>query len=277
MSAACAPRRRCPIAHGACAKLRGYVDQDDRHRLILETLERDGRVVVSELSAHTGVSEMTIRRDLGALEHVGELNRVHGGAVTARSRSYEPPFATRVRRRHDAKRRIGRAAADLLRDGDTAILDAGTTTLELARALRGRRRLRLLALSLHIADLLVDNPAITVMLPGGIARPGERSLIGAPAERTLADLSFDTFFMTVGGIDLEAGVTEYNLDDAAIKRAALASSRRHVAVADASKLATVAFAHICPLEQLDVLVTDADAPAPLLAEFRSAGVEVIAA
>jgi DeoR/GlpR family transcriptional regulator of sugar metabolism len=253
------------------------VQPGDRHQLILETLERDGKVLVSELSARVGVSEMTIRRDLEGLEHAGALSRVHGGAVPAQSRSYEPPFAARAQRATDAKRRIGQAAAELLHEGETAILDAGTTTLELARALRGRRNLRLMALSLHIADVLVDEPGLTVMLPGGIARRGERSLIGSLAERTFADLSFDTLFLTVGGVDLAGGLTEYNLDDAAIKRAAFAGSRRRVAVADASKLGKVAFARICGIEELDVLVTDADAPAGLLEDIRRAGVEIVTA
>ena len=208
----------------------------ERHQLILKRLETDGRVSVSELSGRAGVSEMTIRRDLEALEQSGVLSRVHGGAVSAQSQSYEPPFALRATRSVEAKQRIGKAAAALLHDGETAILDAGTTTLEVARALRGRRNLRLLALSLHIADLLVDEPGLTVMVAGGIARAGERSLIGSLAQQAFDDLSFDTLFLTVGGIDLHHGVSEYNLDDAAVKRAAFAGARRRIAVADATKL-----------------------------------------
>lgn len=253
------------------------VQASERHQLILRQLELDGRVYVSELSGRTGVSEMTIRRDLEALEQSGALSRVHGGAVPSQSQSYEPPFAARSTRNVEAKQRIGRAAAALLHDGETAILDAGTTTLEIARALRGRRNLRLLALSLHIADLLVDEPGLTVMVAGGIARPGERSLIGSLAERAFKDLSFDTLFLTVGGVDLQHGLSEYNLDDAAVKRAAFASSRRRIAVADASKLGKAAFARIAAIDELDVLVTDSDASPAFLDEIRNAGVEVVVA
>lgn len=259
-----------------CQPLRS-VQAPERHQLILRQLELDGRVSVSELSGRAGVSEMTIRRDLEALEQTGALSRVHGGAVPAQSRSYEPPFALRVTQNVEAKRRIGKAAATLLHDGETAILDAGTTTLEIARALRGRRNLRILALSLHIADLLADEPGLTVMVAGGIARPGERSLIGSLAERAFEDLSFDTLFLTVGGVDLRHGLSEYNLDDAAVKRAAFASSRRRIAVADASKLGKAAFARIAAIEELDVLVTDSDASPPFLDAIRSTGVEVVVA
>jgi DeoR/GlpR family transcriptional regulator of sugar metabolism len=253
------------------------VQASERHQLILNQLELDGRVSVSELSTTAGVSEMTIRRDLEALEQSGALSRVHGGAVPAQSQSYEPPFAARATRNIDAKQRIGKAAAALLHDGETAILDAGTTTLEIARALRGRRNLRLLALSLHIADMLVDEPGLTVMVAGGIARAGERSLIGSLAERAFEDLSFDTLFLTVGGVDLHHGLSEYNLDDAAVKRAAFASSRRRVAVADASKLGKAAFARIAAIEELDVLVTDSSASPAFLDEIRAVGVEVVVA
>ena len=253
------------------------VPPSERHQLILQRLEADGRVSVSELSHRVGVSEMTIRRDLETLEQAGALSRVHGGAVPSQSQSYEPPFAVRATRNLAAKQRIGKAAAALLHEGETAVLDAGTTTLEVARALRGRRNLRLLALSLHIADHLVDEPGLTVMLAGGIARPGERSMIGWLAEQTFENLSFDTIFLTVGGIDLEHGLTEYNLDDAAVKRVAFASSRRRIAVADASKLGRTAFARIAPIEQLDVLVTDAAASNTFLDGIRDAGVEVVIA
>jgi DeoR/GlpR family transcriptional regulator of sugar metabolism len=253
------------------------VQPAERHHLILTALEADGRVSVSDLSGRAGVSEMTIRRDLETLEQAGALNRVHGGAVPSQSQSYEPPFAARATYHAEAKQRIGRAAAAMLHEGETAILDAGTTTLELARALQGRRNLRILALSLHIADLLVDEPGLTVMVAGGVARAGERSLIGSLAEKAFEDLSFDTAFLTVGGIDIQHGLTEYNLDDAPVKRAALASARRRIVVADSTKLGKAAFARIAPIEQLDVLVTDSGASPELLQALEDSGVEVVIA
>lgn len=175
----------------------------------------------------------------------------------------------------EVKQRIGKAAAGLVNDGETLILDAGTTTLEVARALRGRSGLHVLTLSLHIASLLANDPAITLMLCGGIVRPGERSLTGALARQAFADLSFDTLFLTVGGISLQTGATEYNLNDAAVKRAAFASARRRIAVADGSKLGKTAFARICALADLDILVTDASAPADIVDGIRQVGIDVI--
>jgi DeoR/GlpR family transcriptional regulator of sugar metabolism len=251
------------------------VQAHERHDLILKRLEEQSSITVSGLAQELNVSEMTVRRDLELLEASGSLTRVHGGAVPSQSRSYEPPFASRSVRSVEAKQRIGRAAANLVRDGETLILDAGTTTLEIARALHGRRNLRVMALSLHIAAELVDEPALNVLLPGGVCRPGERSFIGSTAEQVLRGFSFDTLFLTVGGVSAASGITEYNLDDAAVKRAAFANSRRRIAVTDSSKLGKIAFARICALEELDMLITDNSAPAALVAEFRRLGLEVL--
>ncbi len=247
-----------------------------RQQQIIEALERDGRISVSEFSAGTGVSEMTVRRDLQTLEHRGLLARVHGGAVPARSRGYEPPFGVRLLRNLDAKRRIGEAAAALLQEGETVVLDAGTTMLEVAAALKGRE-LRVLAVNLRVADVLVDEPGISLMVSGGAVRPGERSLVGPLAERAFSDLAFDTFVLALGGVDVGIGVTDYRLEDASLKRAALASARRCIAVADSSKLGQVAFARTCPLADLDILVTDSDASGAVVAEIREAGVDVLVA
>jgi DeoR/GlpR family transcriptional regulator of sugar metabolism len=246
-----------------------------RQTHVLELLATEERVSVAELARQFGVSDMTIRRDLEALEQQGALSRVHGGAVRAQSRSYEPPFAARMSRRTDAKQRIGLAAAALLSRGETVILDAGTTTLELARALRGQHELRVLAMSLQVANVLLDQPQITLMLCGGVVRLGELSLTGALAERAFTDFSFDTYFMSAGGIDVDMGVTEYNPEDAAVKRAAFANARRRIAVTDGSKIGARAFARVCDVDMLDMVVTDSSAADGKVSELRSAGVDVL--
>jgi len=248
-----------------------------RRELVLDLLERKDRVTVAEVSALTEVSEMTVRRDLEALEREGALKRVHGGAISAVSSSYEPPFFVRAQRARAVKERIGQVAAGLLGEGETVILDVGTTTLEVAESLRGRSHITVLTPSLRAAEVLADESGIRLMVTGGVVRSGERSLVGDHAERAFADLRFDTFVMGVGGIEAQAGLTEFNLDDARVKRAALARARRCVVVADSSKLGRVAFAGICSLEQVDVLVTDAQAAPDDLAPLEAADVEVILA
>lgn len=248
-----------------------------RHELALELLSESGEVSVAELGRRAGVSDMTIRRDLEALERRGLVRRVRGGAIAAASRGYEPPFALRSGRHADVKARIGRRAASLVRDGEALIIDVGTTPLELARALSDRTGLTVLTPSLRVADVLTHNPDMRVIVTGGIARAGELSLIGDLAERAFTDLHCDTVFLGAGGIDATVGVTEFNLDDARVKRAAVASARRCVVLADSTKLGYVAVAAVCPLQRVDVLVTDDGAPPEVLDAFRERDVEVLMA
>lgn len=249
----------------------------DRRGLVLEALERHGEVSVAELSRGAAVSEMTIRRDLESLEREGVLRRVHGGATSAVSRGYEPPYAFRADRNDDAKARIGALAATLVSEGETLVVDVGTTTLQLARALREASALTVLTPSLRAAAELTANAGIRTIVTGGIARHGELSLVGDLAERAFAELHCDTAFLGAGGVSPEAGVTEFNLEDTRVKRAALASARRCVVLADASKLAKVALASVCPLERVDVLVTDSGASDEALAPIRETRVEVLIA
>lgn len=247
-----------------------------RQGSILERLESSERVTVAELAELFAVSEMTVRRDLEALERSGAIDRVHGGAVRTQSRSYEPPFSVRLLRRGEAKRRIAARAAELLAPGEAIILDAGTTTLELARVLHGQQ-LRVMAMSLHIASVLADAPEISLMICGGLVRPGELSLNGDGAEATFRDLFFDTYFMTVGGLDALSGASEYNANDAVIKRAAHRSARRRIVVSDGSKVGVTAFSRVCDIAGVDTLVTDSSAPVSSLDRLRQAGVEVLLA
>ncbi len=253
------------------------MNKHQRHQTILNAVQAAGRVRVTELSEELEVSEMTVRRDLEEMESGGFLTRVHGGAVSTISRSFEPGFAVRQVTHVTAKERIGAAAAALVRDGETVVLDAGTTTLHVAEALRNDIRLRVMALSLHVADALADRPNITLMIPGGQVRPHERSFVGPATQSAFDNLTFDTVILTTGGVDRANGVTEYEYDDAETKRAALRSARRRIIVADASKLGAVAFVRLCGVEDIDIVVTDSSASGAHVAALRDAGVDVILA
>lgn len=253
------------------------MSRQDRLDRVAALVQASGRTRVVQLAEHLDVSEMTIRRDLEELEAQGIVTRVHGGAISSVSRSFEPGFAARSKLNLEAKQRIGRAAAELIRDTENVIIDAGTTTMHVVEGLRPDIRIRVMALSLRIADALAEMPNVTLMIPGGTVRPHERSLIGPTATRPFAELAFDTLILTSGGVDVEAGVTEYEYDDAETKLAAIRSAKRTILVADHSKLGAVAFVRLCSVESIDVIVTDADAPAAHVAALRQASVEVILA
>jgi DeoR/GlpR family transcriptional regulator of sugar metabolism len=175
----------------------------------------------------------------------------------------------------EAKDAIGSAAGELVSEGDTVVLDVGTTTLELARALRGRRGLTVVTPSLPIAVELGNEPGIRLIVTGGTVRPGELSLTGGFAEDVLRQLNCDLAFIGVAGISARVGISDYNPEDVRVKRAILSSARRAVVLADGSKLGKVGFTTIAGLDDLDVLVTDAPTSHPELAALAQGGLEVV--
>lgn len=250
---------------------------EERHQVILNLLDEHGSVTVNELVARFSVSEMTVRRDLDALERKALLRRVHGGAVSARGRSYEPPFLNRGAVHRAEKERIGQVAASLVTNGDSITLDVGTTTLEVARHLADKRNLTIVTPSFHIASLLAEQPGIRLILTGGILRPGELSLIGNLAERAFQDFYVDKLFLGIGGIDFEAGLSEFNLEDALVKKAMLRSAKEVIVVADAGKFGQVAFAAVAPLDAVDRIVTDESLDPAILARLQAQNIDVILA
>lgn len=252
------------------------VDSAARQAQIVDRLHQVGRVEVSDLAGDLGTSEVTVRRDLDVLADAGVLRRVRGGAVSLLMRGQELPFSMREVEAADAKMRIGAAAAALLRDGEAVALDSGTTGLAVARALVGRR-LTVVPLSLHAAGVLSASASVTLLLPGGTARFGEGSLVGPTTEANLAALRFDTTILTCCGLSPTGGVTAHDLQDAAVKRAAVAAAGRVVLVAEGAKFARTALAVVCPASRVDVLVTDRAAPTDALGQLRDTGVQVVLA
>lgn len=253
----------------------------DRLDLTLRLVQGSGQVSVSELSQRLGVSEMTVRRDLDALERQGLVRRVHGGAVASRPREQGGGFAAREQWQTATKDRLGAAVAAMVEPGSRVLLDAGTTTVHVAEHLAERAPLTVAVLSLQTALCLADRPGIDLLVVGGRSRPGERSLVGPLALRTLESLSFDCFVMSIGGVHAEHGWSEFSLDDAAVKQVGLAQSARTITVADATKLGVRAFSQVAALDAADHFVTDAAADDPqthphgpaTLKALRQSGVE----
>lgn len=246
----------------------------ERARVIGEALAEVGRVEVADLAARLGVSKMTVRRDLEELERLQRCRRVHGGAVLTVSGSYEPPFSVRRERELDEKRAIAAEVARLIIDGETVFLDIGTTTLEVARALVGRSNLTVLTPSVPIVALLADEPGLRIICMGGVVRPGEHSLVGSLTGLSIRQFHADVCVLGIGGIDARAGLTEFNLDDAAVKRDLIERSDHVIVAADHSKLGTIAFATVADLDDIDILVTGATASDSHLIDLQTAGVDI---
>jgi DeoR/GlpR family transcriptional regulator of sugar metabolism len=245
----------------------------DRQRVIVEQLRATTQVTVAELADATGASEMTLRRDLDVLASHGVLRRVHGGAIPASPSGVEPPFAARTTTASGAKQAIAAATAELIRDGDTVVLDSGTTALEVARLLR-RRTVTVMSLSLHAARELLDAPGVRLLLPGGEPRPGELAMVGPLALASLRALRFDVAVLSPCAFSLADGLTAYDLGDAEVKQQAMAVSARTIAMADGSKWNHASLAHVCAADRPDVVVTDSSSPADQRAELAGRGVHV---
>jgi DeoR/GlpR family transcriptional regulator of sugar metabolism len=243
-----------------------------RRQAILRAV-RGGTAHVSALAEEFGVSEMTVRRDLEALARDGKLERVRGGAVNVES---ERPFSEIAVERLEAKDRIGRAAAALVEDGQTVMLDIGTTTLQVARHLRGRS-LTVITTNLAAYEELLPEPKIELVLPGGVVRRNYRSLVGMLAEDALRRLRADIGFLGTSGIDSELAVWDTTMVEVPIKRAMIAASQRTVLLADAAKFDMDAMVRVCDASELDAIVTDERLPAARHKALHRAGVEVIVA
>lgn len=197
--------------------------------------------------------------------------------LLARAVEASSPYLVRAHTNQSQKERIGRVAASLVQDGDSVALDVGTTTLEVAHALRDKNNLTVLTHSLHIAHVLAGHPLIRLIVVGGVLRPGELSLVGHLAERAYREFHVDKLFLGVGGLSVEAGLTEYNLEDALVKQAMLQSAKERIVVADASKLERVAFARVAALSDIDILVTTSEADPSILKRIEEVGVRVLLA
>ncbi|ADY14247.1 DeoR/GlpR family DNA-binding transcription regulator [Sphaerochaeta globosa] len=248
---------------------------NERRVNIIGILEKNGFASVSLLAEALGVSDMTIRRDLDYLEEKKKVRRVHGGAVTVENCNREPAFEQRATNLVEEKRNIARLAATLVETETTIALDSGSTALELVKCLVDIPQLTIVTSSIHIMNLCLSHPNIQILVPPGHLRPHEGSIVGSETVEFLRTIHVDQFFMGVGGIDSKAGVTEYNMDDIAVKKALAANAKQLIVLADASKFNKITFAKICDLDLIDCLVTNATLPKNLQELFDDLGTMVL--
>jgi DeoR/GlpR family transcriptional regulator of sugar metabolism len=231
---------------------------DERRRAILASLQPGGAVRVSDLATALSVSEMTVRRDLDVLDAQDLLRKVHGGAVTRHHRGDEPKSSEKARHMRAEKVAIAEAAADLVADGMTIAIGAGTTTTELARVLRARSSITVITNSITVFDVLTapggdDGPI--AYLSGG-ARTPSNALVGPIADGALASFRVDVTFLGVHGLDVDAGLTSPNIAEAQTNRALIDIAARLVVLADHTKYGEVGANVFARLDQVHTLVVD---------------------
>ena len=256
----------------------------ERLNRLLELMAERHTIEVDDLQTELGVSAATIRRDLDYLDEQQMLTRTRGGAI-ASNVAYDLPIRYKTTRRAAEKQRIAVAAAELIAPGSTVVCNGGTTTTEFARALAAREDLAaadsamgpltLATNAVNIANELAVRPTIKLVVTGGVARPQSYELIGPLVGAVIEQLHFDVAMIGVNAMDPVSGATGVDEKEADVNRLMASRAKRVVIITDSSKLGLTAFAKICSIDDIDTLVTDADADPEMLQQFRDAGVDTI--
>ncbi len=250
---------------------------EERRTQILQQVRSAGRVKVNELAAHFSTSAVTIRNDLNELHQRGLVLRSHGGAVLPDTIHRESPVDERLKAHAVEKRRIGALAATLINDGETIILDSGTTTLEIARQIKNKQGLHIITNGVNIAAELLDAPGVQLFVVGGTVRRESASISGHFTEAMLGEFSADKMFLSGAGCDIEFGVSGGNLEETMVNRAMLSISREIILVADSSKFSRRSMARIAPFSEIDIVISDSSLGEDIQAGLRSLGCSLLLA
>lgn len=245
----------------------------ERLEQIAALVQEQGRVSVAELSERFGVSAVTIRNDLAVLEQRGVLFRTHGGAMSRPGGGSELAFDFRRGLRTAEKDRIGRAAAEMVLDGEAIALDASTTAWHVARCLKDRRELTVVTNGVFVALEFLDSPGVTVVMPGGSLRAASASLVGDLGVNILQRYNVQKGFFGARGFTIAEGLTDVNQYEVELKRHMVDRCKEVIAVVDSSKWGQVAFATFASLDQIDCVISDAGAPAEMVATLNEKGIK----
>ena len=249
----------------------------ERQDHIARIIEEHGRARVADLAVQFGVSGVTIRKDLLALETAQRLVRAHGGAIAIDRSRPELSFDIRERLQAEEKVRIGAAGAALVDDGESIVMDASTTALSVARQLKTRpgwTQLTIITNGLRIASELAGQPGITVLMLGGRVRWEALSVVGQLGDGLFDRINVQKAFLGAAGFTVKSGLADATEEEAQIKRSMVAAAREVIAIVDHTKWERAAFATFCPTDEIAMVLTDAAAPAPMVEELRRRNIDV---
>jgi DeoR/GlpR family transcriptional regulator of sugar metabolism len=250
---------------------------EERRQRLLNFVSERGVAPIGALCQTLRVSEATVRRDLNRLESEGIIRRVHGGAAMRQMDSAEPPALQRAGDQYLAKQMIGRAAAELISDGETIILTSGTTTEAMTAHLSAKNDLTVITNAINVAYQLARFPHIAVIVPGGSLRHSEMSLLGHLTEEALGDLRADKVFHGTFGLDPDEGLTGTYLLEVQTDRRLMQAAQEVIILADHTKFAQRGPVRLAPIDGISTVITDTRAPEDSLRRLRDRGIRVIRA
>lgn len=248
---------------------------EERRMQILQIVRSEGRAKVNDLVRRFNTSAVTIRSDLNELDQRGLVQRSHGGAVIQDTVYRESPVHERAKSQSQEKQRIGAKAASLIREGETIILDSGTTTLEIARQMKNIPHVQVITNGLNIAFELLGSRNTQTIIMGGSVRGDSASIVGRATEDMLEQFSADRLFLGGAGCDPDFGVSGTNLEETMANRAMLRAAREIVVVADASKFTKRSMSLIASFSEVDLVISDVSLPPELQDRIRSFGCKLI--
>lgn len=247
---------------------------EERQRKIMSILNENGSVKVNELSEYFNVSEATIRRDLQEMDNKKFLKKTHGGAVKIYITNFEPSFIDKKDEKNQEKQSIAKYAANMINDGDTIILDSGTTTLEISKNIVADN-VTVITNSIDIASELSNKAGIKLILTGGELRNTTRAMVGHICDEMLRNFRVDKAFIGANGVSLTEGVTTPDITEAQTKKAMINSANRAILVVDNSKLEKVCFSVMCSINDISTIITSGDVMQETANEFMKQGIEFI--
>ena len=255
------------------------IEIDQRGQRILEELLRTGSISVEQICAEFHVSVATARRDLENLEQQGRLRRTHGGAISLEPLLYEPfrhvsSFNDQVNMCAEEKRRIAIAAAELIKDGDIIAITPGTTTTQVTRAIAPGKNVMVVTNTVNVAMELSNRPEISVFVTGGFLHGSWFSLVGSAAVEAVRRIFVDKAFIGSNGLDHEHGATVYHPHEADLNRVMATHAKERIAVVDHTKLGVIATHLFCPVEDINLIITDKEATDEAIGGFLDKGIEV---
>lgn len=250
---------------------------NSRQKGIVKYLTEHHEAKINQLAELFKVSDETIRRDLKYLEGLNLLKHVHGGAVCDTDRAREKEHENRKSRNMKEKTAIGALASTYVQDGDSLAIANGTTTLELVKALQGKKDLTIITNSIDVAVEAVKNESTHVYVLGGHLRRHELSLSGGLSNENMAGFCVDKVFFGIGGISLERGITDYNVEECVLTQNMMKAARTKIGLMDFSKSAITGMKKVCDIEEIDVLIVDWNVPLKEREAYREKGVKVAVA
>jgi DeoR family fructose operon transcriptional repressor len=248
---------------------------EERRQQIIELVNQRNRVNVTELSHLFNIGEVTVRRDLIQLEAQGLIRRTHGGALPAENASHEAPIKERELRYKEQKERIASFVAQLIRNGETIMLDGGTTTLQISRHLKGKNNLVIVTNSVGIAQEMDGSYDCQVILTGGEYKHTTQIMAGPIAEKSIKLFRADRVILGMSALNVEQGLFTVNLQEAELKRVMMKCGKEVIVVMDSSKFEKVTFSFVSDFSMIDKLITDSGISEETIRHLEECGVEVI--